>query len=685
MLKESITIAGKSLPFIDIRVAVVGSGAAGLNASVHLRRMGVDGVAIVTEKMGAGTSANAGSDKQTYYRLNPTGASPDSSLEMARDLFDGHCMHGDIALVESALSPREFYHLVEAGVPFPQNRFGEYVGFQTDHDSKFRGTSAGPRTSIQMVDRLAAEVARDKTPVLDGYDVIDLLIRSDGHDNRVAGLMTLDEAGRPLVIKTDFVVYATGGPGALYADSVYPPSQIGSLGIALKAGARAQNLGESQFGIASKGFRWNLSGSYQQVLPRYISTQPDGSDISEFLNDVFPSAESLLQAQFLKGYQWPFDARKVSEFGSSMIDLAVYRETKMKGRRVFLDYSRNPTYPGFEFSVERLPPMVRDYLKKSGADQETPVVRLKRMNMLAYDLFARHGIDLEKQILEIGVCHQHCNGGLIGSIWWESNLANFFPVGECNGSHGLYRPGGSALNSGQVGSLRASEMIRHRVAAETASTLETFLESQRSTIETKLDHLNSLHDNDKPVLVDPVEERKTIQQRMSTAMGIVRNLDTVETALEENERMLETHNNAGIPDKALLPCFLKNEDLLLTERAFLESARRTLQVLKGGRGSYLIGELQDFLSPTENKVQKAGESVTIPDDSLNNRIVEFSFDSTGKGRTNLAKVRPIPTEDNWFEKVWAEYRDGKHFGTSGQNKLESKENHHEEHEGHEDG
>ena len=44
---------------------------------------------------------------------------------------------------------------------------------------------------------------------------------------------------------------------------------------------------------------------------------------------------------FLKGYQWPFDIRKALD-GSSLIDLLVYRETVLRGRRVFLDFRRNP-------------------------------------------------------------------------------------------------------------------------------------------------------------------------------------------------------------------------------------------------------------------------------------------------------------------------------------------------------
>ena len=100
-------------------------------------------------------------------------------------------------------------------------------------------------------------------------------------------------------------------------------------------------------------------------------------------------------------------------------------------------------------------------MRKSEATADTPVARLMQLNESACDIFKRRGHDLQSEPLEISICHQHCNGGLVGSIWWESNIKNLFPVGECNGSHGIYRPGGSALNSGQVGSLRAAEYIAH--------------------------------------------------------------------------------------------------------------------------------------------------------------------------------------------------------------------------------
>ena len=141
------------------------------------------------------------------------------------------------------------------------------------------------------------------------------------------------------------------------------------MGILLEAGAVAKNLTESQFGIASVKHRWNLSGTFQQCLPRYISAEQDGSHEREFLNDYFDTPGQLLTAIFLKGYQWPFDPRKVEEQGSSLIDLLVYQETVLKGRQVFLDFMHNPSpmMEGGNISFRYLTGEAREYLENSRA------------------------------------------------------------------------------------------------------------------------------------------------------------------------------------------------------------------------------------------------------------------------------------------------------------------------------
>jgi len=460
MKTSTIEINGTTLPLYSLNTLIIGSGAAALNAAVCLKRFGQNNIAIATDFWGGGTSNNAGSDKQTYYKLSLAGAAADSPLLMAEDLFKGGCMHGDIALCEALNSPQAFYNLVSLGVPFPHDSFGAYVGYKTDHDPRGRATSAGPLTSKLMFEALAKEVKEKGIEILDQHEIVGLLTAKKGDQKHVIGALAINkgdvESGNFgfVVFNAVNVVLATGGPAGIYKTSVYPESQVGSHGLGFAIGAVGHNLTESQYGLASIKFRWNLSGTYQQVIPRYVSTDKDGQDEREFLNDYFPNMEKLATAIFLKGYQWPFDPRKVRNYGSSLIDILVYQETVLKGRRVFLDFTRNPIGGGIleDFSFDLLDEEAYTYLEKSGALFGTPIERLKKMNQPAIGLYMDRGIDITKEHLEIAVCAQHNNGGMKGNIWWESNIKHLFPVGEVNGTHGVYRPGGSALNSGQVGS-----------------------------------------------------------------------------------------------------------------------------------------------------------------------------------------------------------------------------------------
>lgn len=158
--------------------AIVGSGAAGYNAADRLWQLGQRDILMVTENRLGGTSRNTGSDKQTYYKLTLSGGDADSVREMADTLFSGQCVDGDIALCEAALSAQCFLKLVELGVPFPRNRYGEYIGYKTDHDPRRRATSVGPYTSRQMTEKLETAVQAKGIPMLDKTQVIRIL--SDG-------------------------------------------------------------------------------------------------------------------------------------------------------------------------------------------------------------------------------------------------------------------------------------------------------------------------------------------------------------------------------------------------------------------------------------------------------------------------------------------------------------------------
>ena len=169
MRESSITVNNMKIPVISVNTAVVGSGAAGFNSADRLYKEGQRDIVIVTEHVNAGTSRNTGSDKQTYYKLTLSGGDSDSVREMASTLFEGQCVDGDIALCEAALSAQGFLHLCDLGVPFPRNRYGEFIGYKTDHDPRRRATSVGPYTSKLMTEALEEAVMDKGIPVLDKF------------------------------------------------------------------------------------------------------------------------------------------------------------------------------------------------------------------------------------------------------------------------------------------------------------------------------------------------------------------------------------------------------------------------------------------------------------------------------------------------------------------------------------
>lgn len=659
MQQFTIKLGKIKIPVYQYNTVVLGSGSAALNAADRLHQYGQTDLAIVTEQVGGGTSNNTGSDKQTYYKMSVFGAEPDSPLSMAETLFGGGAMHGDIAMAEAIGSLPAFFHLAAIGVKFPYNQLGGFVGYKTDHDPRQRATSAGPWTSQQMVQCLLSEVQRRQIPIHDNQECVALVVEN----RRVLGLLTINttqtaQANYGLTLfMAENVVFGVGGPGGLYKTSAYPLCHNGAIGLALEAGATAQNLTESQFGLASIGFRWNVSGTYQQVVPRYISTAADGSDEREFLNHYFPSMGLLATDIFLKGYQWPFDPRKIENLGSSIIDVLVYIEAAVRGRRVFMDFRANPRGGNGlgPFRLKDLRDEARLYLEKSGALQATPIERLAHMNPLAIELYERNGINLHTEPLEVAVCAQHNNGGLTGDVWWESDIAHLFPVGEVNGSHGIYRPGGSALNSGQVGSWRAAQKIAYCYRESTFSTAD-FERAARHTGTVVLEHIEQLLGDGGRALDDYREE---FQARMTAHGSHIRELNAVESALRSARAQIASFDQLRVRDRTRIAEALRVRHLLIAHEAYLEAIATYLRHGGGSRGSYMV------MGSAGNVVHEslAEQWRYEPENrALREQVLETVRTSEGTFASRFVPRRPLPRDEYWFESTWGEYLRGATFG-----------------------
>jgi succinate dehydrogenase/fumarate reductase flavoprotein subunit len=517
-----------------------------------------------------------------------------------------------------------------------------------------------------MVEALGREARRRGIPVLDRHPVIALLTQGRESSRSIIGAIAIDRknAGKNgygfVLFNAVNVVLGTGGPAGIYRASVYPESQLGSHGLAFAAGAVAQNLTESQYGLASLKFRWNLSGAYQQAVPRYISTDAKGGDEREFLNDFFPDMGRLATAIFLKGYQWPFDPERVGDYGSSLIDLLVYQETVPKGRRVFLDFRKNPGGGGRlkDFSFSLLSPEARHYLEKSGALLETPLERLARMNPPAIEVYAAHGIDLASEPLEIGLCAQHNNGGFRGNIWWESSVRHLFPVGEVNGSHGVRRPGGSALNSGQVGSMRAAFFIARRYggqppglrdfAAQAGAQTAEMLESARRMLNRKGKDAGLL-----------TQARGEIQDRMSACGAAIRDPEKVAAAVDAAWSLYtRLKSELKVPAAKDLHAAFRNLDLCLTHALYLEAIHEYLERGGRSRGSYLVLD-KTGAKPCAGLDDGWRFSLNPRPSRVDQKILEVSLDQNERVVKEWVDIKPIPREEGWFENVWHDFREGR--------------------------
>lgn len=257
------------------------------------------------------------------------------------------------------------------------------------------------------------------------------------------------------------------------------------------------------------------------------------------------------------------------------------------------------------------------------------------MNPAAVKLFKTHGIDLRTDLLEVAVCAQHNNGGLAGNIWYESaNRSHFFPIGEVNGSHGVARPGGTALNAGQVGAFRAAEWIAahgdrpdppdvaeaHRVAATQIATAQRFLQGIRDW---KID-------------------RAALQARMSSFGGLLRDAERIEPAVAEAQKLYEAICREGYPEAAGGQG-LDNRHLALAHWVYLSAIAFQITSGVGSRGSGLV----------RNGGLPVGEDV-----SFRERVLETHVDGQSIHHRWVTR-RPIPVAtDGWFETIWAEFQSG---------------------------
>ena len=230
----------------------------------------------------------------------------------------------------------------------------------------------------------------------------------------------------------------------------------------------------------------------------------------------------------------------------------------------------------------------------------------------------------------------------------------------------MHRPGGSALNSGQVGGIRASEKIAYGKWRD-ITTVEEFSIVANSAKTRLLSLLSNLIQNSEQ---SPESNHRylleKIRNRMMKSGAYIRNLNEINHIIEISQIELNKffsiiHISSG---RELLGAW-KTLDALICQLTYLTSIQTFIVHGGGSRGSFLIiseGDEQNtsIFSPKLNKYPIKPRNLALDEkisEIFNNRYTYGEL----KLNTQWVKCRPIPKVNTWFENVWARYQNRKIF------------------------
>jgi L-aspartate oxidase len=221
-------------------VVVIGAGIAGLSVALDLAPRPV--VVLTPSPLGKGVATG-----WAQGGIAAAIAADDSPALHAADTLSAAAGIGDVNVAQrvAAAAPAAIERLIARGVAFDRTPDGNLsLGLEAAHSRRRIVHAGGDATGAAV---MAALVERSReTPsitLMEGARAVALTV----HDGRVTGV-ELERDGRRSVLSASGVVLATGGAGALYANTTNPLGAIGSgVALAARAGAELRDMEFVQF------------------------------------------------------------------------------------------------------------------------------------------------------------------------------------------------------------------------------------------------------------------------------------------------------------------------------------------------------------------------------------------------------------------------------------------------------
>lgn len=383
-----------------MKVAVVGSGIAGLVAALELSR--AHDITLITKSRLA--------ESNTRYAQGGIAAvmtADDSIAEHVEDTLRagaGLCNRSAVEIL-CAEGPTRVRELIVLGVAFDQ-KHGELArGLEAAHSRARVLHAGGDATGLAIEMALVEAVRAAGIHVLEHTFAADLLHGPEG----VRGLIVVGTNQLRVDLSADAVILASGGAGHLYPYTTNPSVATGDgVALALRAGAELSDLEFYQFHptalSAPGGFLISEAVRGEGAVLR-------ASDGTRFMQSVHPDAELA-----------PRDvvARGIAE-----------QMARQGGRPVMLDAMAM----GAEFLAQRFPTI--------------------------HAACVRAGFDWTREPIPVAPAAHYWMGGIRTDTSGRTSLRGLFAVGEvaCTGVHGANRLASNSLLESLVFAWRAANLL----------------------------------------------------------------------------------------------------------------------------------------------------------------------------------------------------------------------------------
>jgi L-aspartate oxidase len=388
---------------LETDFVVIGSGVAGLRASIELAMTGARVTVLTKDKA---------SESNTEYAQGGVAVvlSDDDNAELHEDdtlvAGAGLC---DVEAVETLVTAGTEYikQLMEWGTEFDRER-GKLVFTQEAAHSRRRILHAhGDSTGKEIVRALIARARQEKRINLLPFANTESLITSDG---RCVGVRFLDPILRsPREIFAKAVILCTGGAGQLFLHTTNPQVATGDgMAMAYFAGAEMADMEFIQFHPTALNI---------ENAPRFL------------LSEAMRGEGGVLRNKYGERFMSRYD-ESLELAPRDIVSRSIVAEMRRTGTRtVFLDMTALEE----EFLQHRFPTI--------------------------YATCKFYGLDLAREPIPVSPASHYCMGGIRTDLWGRSTVPGLYAAGEvsCTGVHGANRLASNSLLEGLVFGARAGE------------------------------------------------------------------------------------------------------------------------------------------------------------------------------------------------------------------------------------